>query len=210
MATRPVSKAALDHAEALFVEAFGRAMLNWSHVEQRLFWYFEHITEMKHEMSRAVYYSARNFTARAEMLAAAMSANQALDSDLSVFLQKALKKARQYQAFRNSLAHGETIMFANTGIRAENRLTLVEGKRALHLSIDSGIKVSQLRTAAKNFSRLASLLTVVYLNQMTKGAHGKSPAQCLKQVLRLPNTASSRTPAPIPKERKPRRRSSGK
>lgn len=205
MAPRAVSPKTLAAAEALFVEAFGRTMLNWSFVEQRLFWYFEHVSGMKHQMCRAVFYSARNFTAQADMLAAALSVPGAADDDLRAFLKAALKRARQYQELRNALAHGQAMMDANSGTPVAKRMVFIQGRDVLPIALDKPVTVRQLRIATNNFARLSGHLTNVYIYLATKGGQGVSPAKCLKPVLRLPSAADSRTPTPIPKERKPRR-----
>jgi hypothetical protein len=54
------------------VYAYGEALLQWSRLEQYLFFWFEFVTGMEHMIARAVFYSARNFNGRSEMLEAAL------------------------------------------------------------------------------------------------------------------------------------------
>lgn len=175
----------VNQAHAEFHHAFGCAMSEWAGVERSLFYWFTYITRMKSEMARAVFYSARSFNARADMLAAAIAeAKRQTEVELE-FIRTALKRARGYGGFRNNLAHGEPIM---------NIMGPKEAPRAIHYSITQGkkpnlgsdITIADLLTAAKNFHSLKLIITEALPWEK------RVPEECLAQLLALPTQANSK------------------
>ena len=102
-----LQKEQLADASAELYHYYGHVMTRWSQLETALFYWFAKITKMPDGMSRAIFYSARGFAARAEMLEAAVANATELTPDQLKILKEALKKARSYSAFRNKVAHGE-------------------------------------------------------------------------------------------------------
>ncbi len=85
---------------------FGNTMLAWSHVEYWMYVWFRLITEMPAERSWRIFYSQSSFSSRADLLNAALS-DQHPPTVLTLFIRKAIKKAKQYAVFRNMIAHGQ-------------------------------------------------------------------------------------------------------
>jgi hypothetical protein len=80
-------------------------------LESAIFRWFQYSTGMSDPLARAVFYSARNFTGRRDMLIAALPFASLAKSE-QAFIRTALKKTREYSAFRNQMAHREPILDA--------------------------------------------------------------------------------------------------
>jgi hypothetical protein len=65
----------LDRAKREFSIVYGEAMAEWSSLEGQLFYWFQLVTGMNERLGRAIFFSARSFAARADMLAAALQAS---------------------------------------------------------------------------------------------------------------------------------------
>jgi hypothetical protein len=183
-------------AEAEFHQLFGQAMANWAHLERFLGYWFTFITKMPRLMALRVFYSARNFNAKADMLEAAIEfAN--LPAETKAFIKAAVKKARCYNGFRNSIAHGQVL---NYGTLDTQDFLLVQGKFDPTVEIIAPIDDEQLKLAATNFSLFSWILS-----DSLKQVHGDSPGrlgECLERVHALPNLlepAKSAQSPPKPK-----------
>jgi hypothetical protein len=111
MATLPMNALFIPLDEK-FIVACGEALMEWSYIENRLFRWFKHLTRLPDAMARSVFFSARSFLGRSEMLAAAIEhavfrgPRGEIARDL---IEEALQKANGYASFRNALAHGFVI-----------------------------------------------------------------------------------------------------
>ena len=91
-------------------------MSAWGLLESQLFHWFFYISGINNErMARSIYYSAKSFNARADMLEEVVRV-AALNEDHAAFLKTAIKKARRYSAFRNSATHGEPMPERGEGV----------------------------------------------------------------------------------------------
>ncbi len=102
-----INKDRLLDATVDFHIHYGNAMARWAQLENALYLWFSAATAMNDAVGRAIFYSARGFAARAEMLEAAVEHATTLSPEQIEFLKEAIKKARQYSGFRNKVAHGE-------------------------------------------------------------------------------------------------------
>jgi len=179
-------------ADDEFHLAYGRALSEWATIEQRLFFWFLFITQMRPDLGRSIFYSARNFNGRMDMLEAAMG-KAALDQATSYFLKAAFRKARQFSSFRNNLAHGETMFDGRPDSPYYLKTYLVDGKRN-DGSVDAVATGDTLETARNNFRELSRIIMDGLM--IAQGDHSCSSSLeiCRQQVLALPSEADS----PIP------------
>jgi hypothetical protein len=188
-----------DKQEAAFYSEFGRALALWAVLESALCDWFIRVTKMRPDMATDVFYSARNFVGRSEMLEAAMGATK-LPSIEERLLKAAIRKAVAYNSFRNSLAHGRTIhrfSRGEDGRPVRGQWLLVPGQSKFSPRTH-GHSIEAIRNAAKNFSELASLLSEAYYHlefAWQNDIEFLSPEECLERVHALPNQADLATPS---------------
>lgn len=186
-----------DHiaAEEKFHLTYGRALAQWAVIEQRMFFWFWQITGLSEDMSRAVFYSSKNFAGRADMLEAALSASTTPDN-VTEFLKAAMKKARQFSSFRNQLAHGETMFDAQPASPNHLQTVLIDGKHN-DGTTTTVTTVEQIEVATGNFRELSRLImdVLMYLQGQFFDEQA-SPEQCRELVRALPNQADSQIPSP--------------
>jgi hypothetical protein len=201
---KPRFKSPKEHkaAEAEFHLLFGQAMANWAHLERFLGYWFVFLTKMPRLMALSIFYSARNFNGRADMLEEAIEFAH-LPAATKSFIKLAVKKARCYNGFRNSIAHGQVLNYATL---TTQDFLLVQGKYDPTVEIIAPIDDEQLKLAATNFNSLSGILSAA-LGQ----AHGE-PAyshvrleECLERVRALPNLPGSAKSAQNPPKRKRQR-----
>jgi hypothetical protein len=141
-----------------FLLAYGEALMEWSYVENRLFRWFMHLTALEDEMARAIFFSARSFLGRSDMLDAVIE--RATFSNYGQIarqiIEEATQKANSYAGFRNAIAHGFVISEYSEKGRRE---FLVQGKHPTHLQSETGITFDRLKIASENFASLANLLS---------------------------------------------------
>ena len=187
-----VEDAGQAHAE--FHHVYGCTMANWAAIERALYYWFACITQMDEGMAISVFYSARSFNARADMLLAAIR-NAKRQTEVEIqFVKAALKKARSYSAFRNMITHGEPILsiIDREGAPREIAYHIVEYKNP---EARVSVTMEDLMVAADNYQ----LLKVAIIDALPNQGRGTTPEQCLEQVRALPNQADSRT-SPNPSE----------
>ena len=135
-----------EYARALdnFHLTFGSALTQWARVEERVGNWFWYSTGLSEEMARAIFYSARNFNARADMLEAALRHAEIETRGAKEFIKSAIHKAVSYSSFRNVLAHGEPTFDAQATSPTFKQILLLQGKHTPPKAIETGITVSQL------------------------------------------------------------------
>jgi hypothetical protein len=164
-----------------FIKAYGEALLEWSYVENRLSRWFGHLTGLSHAMARAVFYSARSFQGRSDMLSAVIPAASIANEGARRFIHDALFKAINYSPLRNKLAHGIPVLRYD-GVEA--KVILIEGKIG-YSGEDDALESSKFRIAAKNFETLANLLSRAL--RAYQAADQKQLQQCHELLVQLPN-----------------------
>lgn len=150
-------------------------MMEWSRVEVMLGLWFGHLTNIRSwDMASAVFFSAKSFSGRAEMMQAALE-HGTLNDETQEFLGAALLKAIAYNSFRNRLAHG----IAPAG----DNLALSEGKQWWKAG---DINLPKLEAARANFRELRRLLYKAHCH-FDGSADPLPPSECLRQLRLLPN-----------------------
>jgi len=176
------------HAELHYY--YGIALANWSGIERGLFYWFYRTTGMSEAMARAVFYSARSFNGRAEMLEAAVAHNPTVLGNELAFIKAATKKAGQFSGFRNRIAHGEPIINVielkdQDGNQASRTIdcSIVQGK-SHGPDPATDVSIKSLTNAAENFHRLQCLLTDAL-------GHDKPHGEYLEKLRKLPSQADT-------------------
>ena len=196
-APRPLLAQEMGVAEAAFQLAYGRFMQRWARLEQAMFFWFWWLSELPERRARGIFYSAKNFAGRADMLEAALAC-ASVSSGYVTFGRQAIKKARQFNSFRNGTTHGEAIYDMRT-----REYVMLEGKFALPDGIETIVTVRQLEIAAENVREIGKLMFDV--RQHASGTaypagEVASPETCLAQVRALPNQADHTPPDRTPSD----------
>src|SRR5687768_7879899 len=101
--TFDVDGAILRQAELELHINYGVAMDAWSGLERAMFDWFCYLTRVQRPIANAIFWSNRGFYARTEMLEAIVEIAPPKQEIETRFIKEALKKARQYSAYRNRL-----------------------------------------------------------------------------------------------------------
>jgi hypothetical protein len=177
-------------ALAEFHQAYGKTLAAWSRVEEGLFEWFKRCTGLHEQFARAVFYSARSFAGRRDMLVAAIPFSTC-DEKTREGIRLCLKRARTYSEFRNRVTHGHPIF---TYMLTPPQFVFVQGRVLSSPSDDKAATLNDLRIAADNFDRLAELL----LGFHPEWQHPDVCEQgCLAEILSLPTEANSTEPSRI-------------
>jgi len=169
-----------------FYTTYGQAMLMWTRVETNLALWFQAITEMPDwEATFAVFFSARSFQGRADMLQAALAVAWDDDPELKSFAQEAIQKAASYNSARNQIAHGD-LRFSE-----DQRFSI--GHPAKYMA-EGTVSHENLVAAATNFQELAIILWEAHAGVSTGGG-GKPLSKCHARLRLLPNEAYSSEPS---------------
>lgn len=168
--------------------AYGRAMAKWATIEHWLGKWFAVVTEMPEPMALAVFFSAKNFNGRSEMLESALEHSRAVEG-VKQFLRDAIDKAVTYNTFRNTIAHGIP------RLRVAGRSTepvLAQGRGE---DLRNAVTATNLDQAGTNFEGLSSILINAYSDFGRRPRHVRqeTPLKFAEQVAQLPNEATSAT-----------------
>ena len=165
-------------SEAFYAE-YGAAMLQWSNLEVFLALWFRNLAMIPDwDMAFAIFFSARSFSGRADMLSAALEHSP--DGPKKQFLQEALLKAIAYNSVRNQLAHG-------VGPLGDNYDTIVPGHR---LRKGGTLKLDGIKAFRQNVKVLRRTLHAYY-RDITGEDGGLPLEECLERLRQLPNEACS-------------------
>lgn len=184
------AKEVMEAADAFHL-SYGHTMAAWGILESHLFSWFHYVSGIENEnMARTIYYSAKSFLARMDMLSAALRASQ-LKTDQIAFLKGAIKTARIYSEFRNSATHGEPLPSIEDLKRPLIRFVLAQGKHMALTEPQQYISIENLDNATKNFTALWGLVRQGHPSYQ----EDKSPSleSCLEQILALPNPPHSKS-----------------
>lgn len=171
-----------DPNDEAFYLQYGKAMAAWADVESALSDWFRRAIQPhggENVNAEGIFYSARSFQGRADMLKAATHSNH-LSKDQRTFVRKSVKIASDYNTFRAKLAHRMAIKSSGYG-PGKDGMFLREGDdwRGLaehHPSIDT----VQLKNATDHFGALHWLIVI------TDIPGGKTLGEGLQLIARLP------------------------
>jgi hypothetical protein len=161
-------------------------MAAWSAVEDGLFEWFKRCTAMQEQLARAVFYSARSFEGRRDMLEAAIPFSSC-DEKIRTGIRKCMLRAGQYAAFRNRIAHRHMLF---TYELKPPQFVLVEG-RTLSGPSSNYVGIEALKIAAHNFRRLTDCILAFHPEWQEPSVCEQG---CLEEILSLPTAADSTEP----------------
>jgi hypothetical protein len=152
-------------AEGKFYEAYGRALAKWADPEFCLAHLFGKVTDMHETVATRVFFSARASSGRLEMLSEALPA-QAGHPDTVAAIKALIKKAGQYNATRNRLAHEFTTLRTDYE-QMEAEHVLVKTPRLVDIttrsqSLSNAISTKNLKEIWDNFSKLTEMTVLIY------------------------------------------------
>ncbi len=177
----PASEAR-DPAKDKFYTQYGKAMAAWADLEGVLCDWFRRILEPKGNgqvNAEAIFYSARSFNGRADMLKAATGA-RSLTDDQRTFIRKAIKRVSDYNQFRAKLAHRVTIQRSGFGPE-EDGFALYEGDDTSGRNTENPpIREEHLLNATRNFDALSWIIGAVSV------PGGIEPQEALQLIGRFP------------------------
>lgn len=164
---------------------YGLALSAWSQIENRLGWLFSALCNLSsgpNGMGSALFYSGRSFASRADLLDAAIRANTTAPEFQKALFRAILKKARQFSAARNRIAHG----FPSTlvGVGPYQGPKIREGDE---IWLSDGIDLKMLHIAADNFLELRGLIDKI--PGATSASDEAQFSQYRLQVQKLPSDA---------------------
>lgn len=137
--------------------------MGWSYVEHRLFLWFWQLSGMSEKAARAVFFSAKAFRSRSEMLQALVRSGsfprkitKLITYEASIlYLKDALAKADTYSQFRNLLAHGLGISdFTEDDVA----VSIIQGGITFTEAIKTATNLDKLSVASANFEKLSQLI----------------------------------------------------
>jgi hypothetical protein len=189
MAKRPFTEEEHSRALAEFRTTYGMAMEAWGRLEGVLFDWFMGATGIEERLARAIYFSAKSFNARRDMLQSALPFSS-LDEPTKTFLKAALKKAAQFSSFRNAITHGEPKWHPK-----RFAYVLAEGSRESRPAPDDAVTIEQIKMGYLNFFELYRVLRDLRrpLFAITPDDPGPPSLEaCLARVHALPQEAYSK------------------
>lgn len=144
--------------------AFGDALAQWAAIEAVLGLYFRKIALLPtNEMATAIFFSARSFSGRAEMLDAALQHTGA-PSAYKAWVEDLLAKAIKYNSCRNHLAHG--FPHLDSGSISSPKQWWAAGT----------IDIASINTAARNFSKLRKIAVAGFTGEQLRECHERLAA----------------------------------
>jgi hypothetical protein len=168
-------------------------MQRWARLEQAMDYWFQWLAEIPENRARAIFYSAKNFAGRSDILVAVIPYAKP-DDEYRAFVRAAIKKARQYNSFRNAVTHGEAIFDTRRGSLTFGQYVLAEGRDSSFEAGASAVSTQRIDTSSENVRELAKLMfDVLGYAGVIPGPTGleASPQRCREQVQSLPSRADS-------------------
>jgi hypothetical protein len=147
-----------DGKKQAIYAAVGRASLAWTSIEYQLGHWFAEATGMQdRRLSHGTFFSVSGFANRKAMFVAALRL-RTLSVEQTNFLQAATKKADQWVATRNLIAHGGLTNLNRLDANDERVFVVTDNVFAPGWAPPTQLTVEQLECAAFNFNRLAGAL----------------------------------------------------
>jgi hypothetical protein len=174
---------------------YGEAMLAWSNIEDTLCGWFHYLSGMGEPQARAVFFSARSFAGRADMLSALLSvpAGKPLVTD---FVRDVLNKSLGYSQARNQLAHRVPVI--NTSNEDSHIVELHEGGTYPFLT-HPPILAAHLTIISTNYINLGLISrhawVVARQKRLDPDERQKQLREFHERLLLLPNLANSSAPS---------------
>lgn len=170
-----------------FYTQYGKVMAAWADVESALADWFHRSIQPDHGKdvnAESIFYSARSFQGRSDMLKPAIE-SQLINDEQRLFVRKAIKRASDYNTFRSKLAHRVTVERQSHGDGKDGTF-LQEGDdpfgRNEHLP---AISTTHLEAATLHFDALKWIILI------TDVPRGITPEEGRRLIDRLPKEPHS-------------------
>jgi hypothetical protein len=176
----------------LFV-LLGKTSITWQQLESSLCGVFTAISRMDRTLARRIFYSARSFQGRTDMLKAAVSCPTVQFSDPTEgeFVKKCIERAGQYASVRNIIAHDSIVFFAFDGHEHSGKHVIIDGKYDRFLGGEDALTVEQLSRFHQNVSHLFLLLQLFLQRQpATNSQRGKQLLSLLHKLPKAPRVST--------------------
>lgn len=180
---------------------YGLTLSRWASLEETLCITFCDLCGLHPDepMGKALFFSGRSFTTRADLLSAAIRTST-LGEVEKLLLRAILKKARQYSTARNAIAHGVPSHFVQKGYVYQG-WRIKEPEQTWEMG---GIGIDQLKEAEKSFLDLGLICHEANMDALRPRGWRKKrlkPTEWyLERVQELPSAAYVPEEAPIPIE----------
>lgn len=164
---------------------YGATLARWARLEQTLCDLFCGLTGLGEVTGPALFFSGRSFNSRGDLLSAAIRTS-GLNEDVLVILRAVLKKARQFNSARNTIAHGVPTHYVEKGVDYQG-WRIKEGDQTWE---PGGIGIDQLKAAAMNFTKLdlAAMRAEALVRRKRRGSD-LPPLEHLELIQSLPTDA---------------------
>jgi hypothetical protein len=169
---------------------FGRAMGAWATVERELGTLFMMLTKIEPAMATQIYYSARSFTGRLDILKSSLAAAKVTDEAKNV-TQKVITKSRQYCEFRNKIAHDLPVLGPGHPPGSRAQMVIVDAKSQFQPPelkkhyLDRGVTIEDMAHIANCFDALAKIIWDLWSELAT--GRGPLHGKYLQRLVALPN-----------------------
>jgi hypothetical protein len=151
-----------DKAWTRFYIEYGSAMLAWQIVESELATLFSKLTKIPPDMAVQIFYSARSFKGRIDIVKAALVPCK-IPTEIKSFAFKLISKSKQYSDYRNKFAHDQPLLH-QSGHPATFEVIVVDGKGQFQSDevkaeyIKKAISTGEIRDIAAHFRNLADII----------------------------------------------------
>ena len=139
----------LDKADRDFYLIYGRTMAAWSDLEGALGAILVRTANLAPDVAMAIYYSARSFQGRAEMILACIPFAKTIPAG-KTFLTGVVNRASAYSGARNTFAHDRHMLMLDIDASRVDRL--------ISSPKGSTVGLEEIQRAGVNFAYLAMLL----------------------------------------------------
>lgn len=175
--------------------ALGKALAEWSYIEDELSKWFHAISGMPKQMANDIFYAASSFENKTNLARAVLRNTQATDTEKN-FAKAVFSKAQAYSEFRNAFVHGHPAMkFASDDTPIACIVQPYGRSRETESRV---ISIEQLTVAAGNFRALSALMVAAKFASLFKQVPTADEALLSRlqmQVQQLPNAPESTEPS---------------
>jgi len=177
----------IDEVDTPFYLAYGRTLGTWAAIERELGGLFVRMSGTTQAIGLAIYYSAKSFAGRSDMVAALVDHTRTVPSGKE-FIRRAVALANEYSQTRNRLAHDIHIIDAfNAFAPFKPGAELPKARRAIWRPVaGSKMLVEEIEATAVCFGQFVMVLQAT----VTPAVRGKTllraPELGLELLDRLP------------------------
>lgn len=191
----------IEKSLAEFTLSMGQTAMLWAELENCLCVIFSHICRMDKTLARRVFYSARSFQGRLDMLKASVDCpTTSLHVTDEAIIKQILKVCRMWVGYRNAIAHDRILFLEVEGHSMSGKHVIIDGKFDRFLDTEEKpIDLVQMENIRTNFSDFVILCHLFLTSSEAVPGEGKQVYLSLLQA--LPSHANTGQMPPHEKER---------